>query len=72
MSYLERQDDILEILSKEKVVSVQKLAETLYVSEATIRRDLIRMDNLGLIRRTHGGAMIAKNTAQESSFAMRE
>ncbi len=72
MSYLERQDDILNILSNEKVVSVQKLSATLYVSEATIRRDLIRMDNLGLIRRTHGGAMIAKNTAQESSFAMRE
>lgn len=72
MSHLERQDDILAILSNQKIASVSKLAETLYVSEATIRRDLIHMDNLGLIRRTHGGAMMTNNTAQESSFALRE
>ncbi|MBN2300423.1 MAG: DeoR/GlpR transcriptional regulator [Acholeplasmataceae bacterium] len=72
MSHLERQDDILNVLSRDKVLSVHKLSKILYVSEATIRRDLIKMNNLGLIRRTHGGAMIAKNTAQESSFAMRE
>lgn len=72
MSYLERQDDILSILSDHKIVTVSKLSKLLYVSEATIRRDLTHMNNLGLIRRTHGGAMMAKNTAQESSFAMRE
>jgi DeoR family transcriptional regulator, carbon catabolite repression regulator len=72
MNYSERHDDILAVLLKEKIVSVAKLAKLLYVSEATIRRDLIRMDQLGLIRRTHGGAMISKNNAQESSFAMRE
>lgn len=72
MSHLERQDDILDIVTKEKSVSVEKLSKLLYVSEATIRRDLVHMDKLGLIRRTHGGAMIAKNTAHESSYAMRE
>ncbi|MDI6452801.1 DeoR/GlpR family DNA-binding transcription regulator [Peloplasma aerotolerans] len=72
MSHLERQDDILSILSKEKKISVEKLSKLLYVSEATIRRDLAHMDNLGLLRRTYGGAMMAKNTAHESAFAMRE
>lgn len=72
MSHLDRQDDILSILSKEKKVSVEKLSKLLYVSEATIRRDLTQMDNLGLLRRTYGGAIIAKNTAHESAFAMRE
>ena len=72
MPNLERQDEILDILSRYKLVSVSNLAKMLYVSEATIRRDLIHMNNLGLIRRTHGGAMEVKSTAQESSFAMRE
>ena len=72
MPYFERQDEILNILSNQKIISVAKLAKTLYVSEATVRRDLIHMDNLGLIRRIHGGAMATKNTAHESSFAMRE
>ncbi len=72
MPNLERHDQILAVLFSQKIVTVSKLAKMLYVSEATIRRDLIHMDNLGLIRRTHGGAMEVKNTAQESSFAMRE
>lgn len=69
---LERQNQIMNILSKRGSAMVRELAKTLYVSEATIRRDLITMDNLGLIRRTHGGAMISRNTAQESAYAMRE
>jgi len=72
MANLERQDDILSILAKEKTISVKKLAEILYVSEATVRRDLVHMNNLGLLRRTHGGAMIAQDAAHESAFAMRE
>jgi DeoR/GlpR family transcriptional regulator of sugar metabolism len=69
---LERQDQILAILSKHGSSTVGELAKNLYVSEATIRRDLITMDHLGLIRRTHGGAMITRNPALESAFAMRE
>jgi DeoR family glycerol-3-phosphate regulon repressor len=72
MVNLERQDEILGILSRKKRVSVPDLAKSLYVSEATIRRDLQQMANLGLIRRTHGGALIARDSAQESAFAMRE
>lgn len=72
MSHLDRQDDILTILTKEKSISVDKLAKLLYVSEATIRRDLQRMDNLGLLRRTHGGAIVMKDTAHESAYALRE
>lgn len=72
MVNLERQDEILALLKRERVVSVAVLAKRLYVSEATIRRDLSHMDNLGLIRRTHGAAMIARDNAHESAFATRE
>lgn len=72
MLNLERQDEILAILSKNRSATVGELAKALYVSEATIRRDLIVMDHLSMIRRTHGGAVLSRNTALESAFAVRE
>ena len=46
----ERHQKILEILQKEKAVSTKKLMEILYVSEATLRRDLTKMEQKGLIK----------------------
>ena len=54
---LERQNRILEILSERKSATVEELCATLYSSGATIRRDLTVMENAGLLRRTHGGAV---------------
>lgn len=50
----------------------QKLMEILYVSEATLRRDLTKMEQKGLIKRTYGGAMIVESIANESSILIRE
>ncbi|MCF7931642.1 MAG: DeoR/GlpR family DNA-binding transcription regulator [Acholeplasmataceae bacterium] len=72
MVRLIRQDEILALLAKDKVASVVKLAQKLYVSEATVRRDLVQMEKIGLIRRTHGGALLAHDNARESAFATRE
>lgn len=70
---IERQKKILEILSDNKPHSVYKLAETLYSSEATIRRDLTKMEQKGLITRTFGAAMLNPYTAnKEISFELRE
>jgi DeoR/GlpR family transcriptional regulator of sugar metabolism len=41
---------------RDNAVSVQDLVDRLGVSEATIRRDLAELANLGVIRRVHGGA----------------
>lgn len=68
----ERHQKILEILQKEKAVSTKKLMEILYVSEATLRRDLTKMEQKGLIKRTYGGAMIVESIANESSILIRE
>ena len=72
MLSLKRQDDILEILTKNKSATVEELAAELFVSGATIRRDLAQMEKQGLVRRTHGGAMLFKSSAEESAFAIRE
>ncbi|MBQ3219194.1 MAG: DeoR/GlpR transcriptional regulator [Clostridia bacterium] len=72
MLTLERQEEILEILNKNKSATVEELASELFVSGATIRRDLRAMEKQGLIKRSHGGAMPFKSSAEESAFAIRE
>jgi DeoR family fructose operon transcriptional repressor len=72
MLTLERQEEILDILNKNKSATVEELAAELYVSGATIRRDLRAMEKQGLIKRSHGGAMPFKSSAEESAFAIRE
>ncbi len=72
MLTLERQTEILDILNKNKSATVEELAKELFVSPATIRRDLRTMDKQGLIKRSHGGAMPFKSSAEETAFAIRE
>lgn len=72
MLSLERQEEILEILNRNKSATVEELASELFVSGATIRRDLRTMEKQGLIKRSHGGAIPFKSSAEESAFAIRE
>ena len=64
----ERFDEIIEILKEHKHIDVKTLSKMLYVSEATIRRDLNEMKNLGLIVRNHGGAILPENVDEVSIF----
>lgn len=52
-----RQEKILEILSREKIVEVVQLTSELGVSAVTIRSDLEMLDQRQLLRRIRGGAM---------------
>ena len=57
----ERFQAILDIIDEKEFISVAALSEKLYVSMPTIRRDLSTLQDMGLIRRGHGGA-ISRNT----------
>ena len=65
-----RYDAILEHLKRHKRATIQELCRLVYVSEATVRRDLSDMQDLGLLRRIHGGAMYIENT-EEVAIAVR-
>lgn len=54
-----RQEQIIEILKHENFASVGALAERLFASQPTVRRDLEYLEKEGLVRRNHGGAMLA-------------
>ena len=64
MALNERQHQIFDITQQKKRVSVEYLAKKLYVSEMTIRRDLKLMEDEGLIKRYHGGALVHNDYVQ--------
>ena len=72
MYYRERYNKILDILQKRNSASVHFLAQALYVSEPTIRRDLAVLQEQGKIRRTFGGAVLSDMINKEVPFALRE
>lgn len=57
MSYVERKKQILDLLEQTGSVKVDALTKILYASSATVRRDLSRLEEEGLIIRSHGRAV---------------
>ncbi|MBI2941860.1 MAG: DeoR/GlpR transcriptional regulator [Chloroflexi bacterium] len=66
-----RRDRLLNELLRNGGVTVSALSEDLQVSEATIRRDLELLEQEGLLRRTHGGAVVV-DTAGALELSVRE
>jgi DeoR family fructose operon transcriptional repressor len=52
--------------------SIQDLVDAVGASPATIRRDLLRLEEEGLIERVHGGARIVERAGTELNFEVRE
>lgn len=53
----ERRERILEMLKEKKRVDVNELIEVFQVSGATLRADIRDLEHMGLLVRTHGGAL---------------
>ena len=53
-----RQSQILDLFAKNKKMEVTKLSELLNVSQVTIRKDLVILENSGIIVREHGYARL--------------
>lgn len=71
----QRYREIMALLEKEGSVKSGEIRRSLDVSGETIRRDLETMESLGMLRRTHGGAVTLdrpSENAQYTSFRKRE
>ena len=68
----DRRKEIIEILKDNREASVAELAEKFNVSSMTIRRDLLVLDEKGLIERTHGGATVSHQVFKVFEPAMVE
>ncbi|MEU8382009.1 DeoR/GlpR family DNA-binding transcription regulator [Streptosporangium sp. NPDC048865] len=66
-----RRSKLLHYVRDNGSVSVDDLAELLSVSVSTVRRDLDEMDERGLLRRVHGGA-IAVGGAESAETSIME
>ena len=66
----EREKHILDRVKKKGSVSTQELADVLAVSTMTIHRDLKRLEEMGQIRKRHGGATQVSDESGENLCAM--
>ncbi|HPO82756.1 MAG TPA: DeoR/GlpR family DNA-binding transcription regulator [bacterium] len=65
----ERRNRILEILQEKGAIEVTELAKFFNVTGATIRRDLEILERDGLLRRTHGGAVLPVSISYEPLYS---
>ena len=75
MTITERQQLILQMLAEDESTTVKGIAQKLFVSEPTVRRDLTELEHRGLITRLYGGAHVKRDgTAPDSEipFLLRE
>ena len=72
MLRLERQEQIIDILEARRAVTVGYLAKKLYTSPSTIRRDLSELEKAGIVKRSHGGAMILDYRRKDIPIIIRE
>lgn len=73
MPYYEREHKITDILSEHDSMPLTELAQQLFISLPTLRRDLIRLEKKGLVIRGHGKVSPIKNPADTKvPFSLRE
>ncbi|HEK6941926.1 TPA: DeoR/GlpR transcriptional regulator [Staphylococcus aureus] len=52
----ERLDEIAKLVNKKGTIRTNEIVEGLNVSDMTVRRDLIELENKGILTKIHGGA----------------
>lgn len=65
MPFYEREEKILNALLEKNSMTTQELSAKLFVSAPTLRRDLIKLEQMGKVIRTHGGAQLINKSADE-------
>lgn len=66
----ERREEIVHLLQEKKNMKILELSSKLKVTRETIRKDLYELEEAGLIKKTHGGAVLDESN-QESLYDQR-
>ena len=73
MKYIERKKQILAYLTNSNGVGdIANMCKKLYVSRSTLRRDLITLEEEGIIKRYHGGITMVSPSSSENSINIRK
>ncbi len=68
----ERRQQLSEFLARRGYADLSLLVTELAVSESTVRRDLSALEEEGVVRRTHGGAVFVSDRFTALNYADRE
>ncbi|HSW45624.1 MAG TPA: DeoR/GlpR family DNA-binding transcription regulator [Phycisphaerae bacterium] len=68
----ERRQQLSEVLARRGFADLAALAAELNVSESTVRRDLTQLEEEGVARRTHGGAVFVSDRFSALNYSARE
>lgn len=71
MIHMQREMQIIEILQERQCATIEYLCRRLYTSSATVRRDLTKMEEAGLIKRIRGGATLIRGAAKDTPLIVR-
>lgn len=72
MLQLERQKNIMDYLHHHHSATIRELARAVYTSEASVRRDLARLEAGGHVERIYGGVLLAGNKNNVLPLNVRE
>ena len=71
MLQLQRQNDIMRLLRKNKELTIKEICTKLYCSPATVRRDLVELERQGLLKRSFGGAVLSEDFSNQLPLSIR-
>ncbi|MEK5254017.1 DeoR/GlpR family DNA-binding transcription regulator [Paenibacillus sp. FSL F4-0125] len=72
MLIADRYERIVELVNERGSIRVSELSTLCQVTEETIRRDLDRLEKVGRLLRSHGGAVSLRDRQPETPYAERE
>lgn len=68
----DRHNRIMEIMRQQNAISVSQLASMLKVSEVTVRKDLTMLEEMHLLYRVHGSAILVNRYINDRSMAEKQ
>lgn len=71
MSNIQRENQIIELLKETTYATVDYLSQKLFISPSSIRRDLTKLENRGLVKRSHGGVSLLSAQPGMAPFSIR-
>lgn len=72
MDHSPRHQQLIEILEERHFASISELAQEIYVSEATVRRDLQKLEQKGVVKSVYGGVMLSQYRNEAVPISLRD
>ncbi len=72
MNITSRQQEILDFLLPRHFASITELAKALYTSGATVRREIKKLEDMGILKSVYGGVMLAEYDKEPVPITLRD